>query len=93
MSHMTLVCKQCLAMTDLEIQHLSNFLTNLCNFLCFPPDENGKEYIQQVRDEGDKNHSIKDTECSNQATIYTIEDSPICPVKIFKLYLSKLNKL
>ncbi len=31
------------------------------------------------------------TECSYQTQIFAIEKSPICPVKIFELYLSKLN--
>ena len=50
-------------------------------FLCFSySGENGKKYIIQVQDKGNKNHSIKDTECNDQAQIFTTEGLPICPV-------------
>ncbi len=63
---------------------LAHISQNFLNF--FTIDTDGKKYIIQVKDEGDKNHSIKDLECSNQAQIYGI-DSYICPVVMFELYM------
>ena len=55
----------------------------------FKNDENGVEYVT-MRDELDKNHRGCDNE-GQQARMYAT-NTPDCPVKSLKLYISLLNK-
>ena len=47
--------------------------------------------MYQAIDEYDKNHTESDMEAANQARMYEVPDSEICPVKMYQLYISKLN--
>lgn len=54
-------------------------------------DQFGNEYICQNIDELTKNHRQNDTSNTFKAKAYAIPEYEKCPVKIFKLYISKLN--
>ena len=56
-------------------------------------DEEGREYVEQVASEVDKNHaeSMGTDETTGEGRMYDQPESSMCPVKSYKRYVSKLH--
>ena len=56
-------------------------------------DSTGLEYVHQVIDEADKNHRAEASpdDTVGEGRMYARPSDPMCPVKSYKLYVSKLN--